>query len=179
MLCALPYPHLGTHGAYGWHVCRGTRRPCVLHVPQKWAAAGRCLRCCRTRPRKHPAAAPAASPPTQSITRDASDPCTARSTKATAATAPAGTASRAGRSPSQIRPPSSHSRTRNSDLYSLKIRLSPPKKSCWYVNSYKSCWSGTPTHVMSLHFKGIYSCILVHSLDPINQMHWGCFPPHK
>lgn len=56
--------------------------------------------------------------------------------------------------------------TQNVGLYSLKVKHPPSKrKTCWYVNYDKHCWSGNWTCELTLHFKGTYIDILVHSFD--------------
>lgn len=48
-----------------------------------------------------------------------------------------------------------------------KNQTRPSKRETrWYVNNNKHCWSGNWTCELNLHFKGIYSCILVLSFDP-------------
>lgn len=92
------------------------------------------------------------------------------------ATTLSGTGNRAGQGPFQTRrlrqslckgtsPLGLCKLTQNVGLYSLKIKHPLKEKSCWYVNYDKRSWSGNWTCELNLHFKGIYSYILVHSLD--------------
>lgn len=151
MLCDLPCPHLGMHQTLEAFACWQRDEPCSLSpAPQVGCSSSL------------PLVPSDLTLPSSTAAQDTSPARHPGATHPLKATTLSGTGNKA-----RACPHSQLVQVHTECGPGFSENQTPPskRKPCWYVSYDKHCWSGNWTCELSLHFKGTYTYILVHSFD--------------